>query len=104
MSHAFGKGPAACAGADKATYGEAMMVTSFNDLRGDVASLREGRFGLRFKVRAGDSLGESGTAMNAWREESRGGVGGRESIFFFLPAGRALMFAICCGTRGRGDE
>lgn len=68
------EGPAASAEADEATYGEAMVVISFNELGGNGASLREERFGLRFRVCAGDSLGESSTALIAWREETRGGV------------------------------
>lgn len=81
----LGKGPAVCAGADKATYGEAIVVMSFNDLSGGGASLREERFGLRFKFRGGDDLGDSIAALSAWRDETLGGVGGRESLFF-LPA------------------
>lgn len=67
-------------------------------------SLRDERLGLRFKDRGGECFGVSGGdggAQFAWRDEVLGGVGGRTS--FFLPAGRVLILADCCGDEGRVD-
>jgi hypothetical protein len=80
-----------------------MMSRSVVDSNGFGVSLREKRFGFRFRVRAGDSLGESGITQVACREDTRGGVGGGTSLL--LPEGRVLVVATgCCSGRGRGDD
>jgi len=57
-------------------------------------SLRDERFGLRLSVRSGTAVGESGFARFTWRDDVRGGVGGRENLF--LPEDRILIVATCC--------
>lgn len=54
-----------CPEAEKATYGEAILIVSFGIFGGLGVSRSVDRFGLRFKVRSGDTLGESDTAQLA---------------------------------------